>query len=162
MVVMVVATVAGVVNNMRIPRHRLIDIFITEAKQNIVVSDVPASMKEKDYLKKFIPFAMEQLEIESLPDIEYTKDRLNKPMTTGVFIPSENKIMVYIRNRAFVDWLRTLAHELVHYKQHVEQRIPEKIVGRNKQLEDEANSTAADLIHGFVQLDEKHKEIYDL
>ena len=129
---------------------------------DVDTKDVPASMKERDYLKKFIPFVMEKLEIDDLPDIEYTKDRLDKPMTTGVFIPQENKIMVYVRNRAFVDWLRTLAHELVHYKQHKEDRIPKKLVGRNKQLEDEANSVAADLIYEFVQLDEKHKEIYDL
>lgn len=39
---------------------------------------------------------------------------------TGYFDPNNNAIRIFIYNRSMPDILKTLSHELIHYKQHVD------------------------------------------
>lgn len=77
-----------------------------------------------DMFKKFIPLAMHYIELDSLPEMEFlsTVDDDEQP-TFGRFDTNENKLTVALMNRHPNDILRTLAHELVHYKQSVENKL---------------------------------------
>lgn len=120
------------------------------------------SDEQTDILNKFIEFCKQHLKITDLPEIHYSVDRNDAPMTTGVFIPDQNVIFVYIKGRAFCDWIRTLAHELTHYKQHVEDRIPPNVEGRDLELEAEANIAAGDIVYNFAHSDPAHEAIYEI
>jgi len=104
----------------------------------------------------FIRFVAKNLGIKQLPSIKILSKR-KEGMTFGCYDPKDKEVSVLKLGRAMADFFRTLAHELVHYKQDEDKRIPEKMQGRNKQLEDEANTKAADLVYMFG-LD--HPEIY--
>jgi len=77
-----------------------------------------------DMFKKFIPLAMHYIELDSLPEMEFlsTVDDDEQP-TFGRFDNNKNKLTVALMNRHPNDILRTLAHELVHYKQSVEHEL---------------------------------------
>ena len=77
-----------------------------------------------DMFKKFIPLAMHYIGLKSLPEMEFlaTVDDDQQP-TFGRFETDTNKLTVALMNRHPNDILRTLAHELVHYKQSVEHEL---------------------------------------
>jgi hypothetical protein len=60
------------------------------------------------------------LHIKRLPNIElsYDTDEAQTNHHTGGHVPGEDSVWVYAKNRNLVDILRTVAHELVHVRQH--------------------------------------------
>jgi hypothetical protein len=60
------------------------------------------------------------------------------------------------------DYLRTLAHELSHFKQRLDGKIPKNMTGRNQSLENEANIDAGDIIYNFVHQSDDNKIIYEI
>ncbi len=103
------------------------NIFENDNEKNITIPDI--DQKYKDMIHKFIDFTNQFLELKTLPDIEFVQERGDIPMTTGSYIPDQNKLYILIRNRAICDYLRTLAHELVHYKQQEDGKIPDNLQG---------------------------------
>jgi Zn-dependent peptidase ImmA (M78 family) len=131
-----------------------------EQEQQHDINNIPNNHKE--FVEPFIHFTQEYLQLPSLPKLVFTLDRSIAPMTTGAYLPEENILFIYIKNRALCDYLRTVAHELTHYKQNIEGRIPEDLKGRDEKLEAEANTQAGDIVYNFAQLDDKNLAIYDL
>lgn len=82
--------------------------------------------KEKftEMFRKFLPIAMETIEINTLPKFVFSRylDHPTQP-TFGMYINGENTLYVALANRHPVDILRTIAHELVHYKQDSEHQL---------------------------------------
>lgn len=69
-------------------------------------------------MKDFLPLAMDILDVQVLPKIKLeinVKDEVQP--TFGRFVSDKNIIHLAIENRHPVDIARTLAHELVHFKQ---------------------------------------------
>ena len=140
--------------------NKMKEAFSEEPMTNITIPSCINDQHQK-YINSLIDYAKSQLKLTELPEIILTDDRNDAPMTTGSYIPEENKLFIYVKNRALCDYLRTIAHELVHVKQHLEDRIPSDLQGRNKELEAEANIAAGDIIYDFAHKDE-NQSIYDL
>jgi len=71
-------------------------------------------------LAKFLPIAMQDLKLDKLPKIKLEKHIQDKDgqATFGRFVNNTCTIHLAIADRHPVDILRTLAHELTHYKQY--------------------------------------------
>ena len=81
--------------------------------------------------------------------------------TTAAYHRGRNIIKVYGKNRALVDILRSIAHELTHMQQMIENRITFPVQDVGGEIEDEANSKAGEIIKSFAQSEEKRKRIYE-
>lgn len=79
-------------------------------------------------------------------------------MTTGCFNPNNREIKILSKSRALVDILRSLAHELVHAKQHEEGRLDSLSGEDGSPIENEANSVAGILMRKFQR---ENRDIYD-
>jgi hypothetical protein len=112
----------------------------------------------KKLSQDFLDYVADHFELEDYPTIHILAER-NKGMTYGAFDPNTNEIMVYGKDRGFADILRTAAHELTHYWQKVQGKIPDNLQGRDHGLESEANTQAGDLIYMFGL---EHPEVYQL
>ncbi len=68
--------------------------------------------------KDFFPLAMEILELDRLPEIKFepTLNTGTQP-SFGMYVNGEHILYVALTGRHPNDILRTVAHELVHYKQ---------------------------------------------
>ena len=114
---------------------------------------------KKEKLNNFVKFVKEQLELKTVPTISIQNHRNGLKTTANYDYPKENKIVkVCMKNRALVDVMRSIAHELVHHKQFEQGRldvIPPDIGG---EIEDEANAKAGQFIKMFARIDES---IYD-
>ena len=103
-----------------------------------------------EMFKKFIPLAMHYIEIDSLPEMEFlpTVDDDEQP-TFGWFDTSNNTLTVALMNRHPNDILRTLAHELVHYKQSVEHELNSDSGSTGSPEENEAHQIAGIVMRHF-------------
>ena len=64
-----------------------------------------------------------------------------------------------MRNRHPIDIMRTLAHELVHYKQDTERRIGPDSGETGSPIENEANAMAGQIMRRF---DQENPELFGL
>lgn len=102
----------------------------------------------------FIRFCIEELEIETSPNISIgdDHDKAKQVRAMGYYSPVDNQIWVLRGQRVAADWYRTLAHELVHWRQR---ELGQTMDGSDgSELENEANSKAAVLLREWGRRDE--------
>lgn len=111
------------------------------------------------HLIEFSNWCRRNLELPDLPSIRIVASRENG-MTTGAFNPATNEISVYGTNRALVDILRTLAHELTHYQQRLNDKI--KTMERDWTIEGEADAAAGKMVYTYAHASPQNMGIYEL
>ncbi len=104
-----------------------------------------------ELLVKFLPIAMKELKVSKLPQIKLEKhiEAHDGQATFGRFVNDENVIHLAIADRHPLDILRTLAHELVHYKQFVNDELNQDSGVTGSPEENEAHATAGVIMRHF-------------
>lgn len=114
---------------------------------------------KKGLLNSFVKFVKDELDLESLPTISVQNHREGLKTTANYDYTKENKIIkVCSKNRALVDVMRSIAHELVHHKQFEQGRLKIKPPDIGGEIEDEANAKAGQYIKMFAK---ENPNIYD-
>ena len=104
----------------------------------------------KEKLNGFVKFVKNQLELDSVPTIVIKSNRDGLKTTANYDYTKENKVVkVYGKNRALVDIMRSVAHELVHHKQFEQGRLEVRPPDIGGEIEDEANAKAGQYIKMF-------------
>ena len=105
-----------------------------------------------DMFKKFLPLAMEVLEIDRLPKMNFEPDIQtgtgNQP-SFGMYVNGENTLHVAILNRHPVDILRTVAHELVHFRQDMRNELNDESGATGSPEENQAHEIAGVIMRHF-------------
>ena len=109
--------------------------------------------KLKDQAKRFVEFAADELTLEKLPKVTFTfKSRVESSMPSfGQFDPNNNQIIVSVPKRHVMDIFRTLAHELVHYRQNLDGVLHAKSGLTGSKHENEANARAGVIMRNFAK-----------
>ena len=110
-------------------------------------------------INKFIDYATDYLSIDR-PTIKLinTPGYTQQNRSFGGYMPPEKKLLVVVHNRNMADILRTLAHELVHHMQNLDNRLNPDSGMDGSPEENEANSLAAVLMRQFGR---ENPEIYE-
>lgn len=110
-----------------------------------------------DAIIDFLRFTCEFLEITSLPELEFISEPIKNEHSNSfaAFSPSENKIYLYVKNRHVLDIFRSLAHEMVHYRQSLTDDDLDGSTGSPH--EDEANSVAGQIMRKY---NKNHPELF--
>lgn len=117
------------------------------------------SDKKKKALVEFAKFVKSELGIKDMPTISLQNGRKELKTTASYDYTKENKIVkINAKNRALVDVMRSLAHELVHHKQWEDGRLKVRPPDVGGEIEDEANAKAGQYIKMFAK---KDNTIYD-
>jgi len=94
-------------------------------------------------IREVLPIIKHELKISKLPKIRLVKQiNSGDQPTFGQYQDESNTLEVVKQNRHPVDILRTLAHELVHYKQDIQNRLMPRSGDTGSDIEDEANAMA--------------------
>ena len=103
-----------------------------------------------DMFKKFLPLAMEILEIDRLPKINFESDieSCGQP-SFGMYDNNEKILHVAILNRHPVDILRTVAHELVHFRQDIRDELNDNSGETGSPEENQAHEIAGVIMRNF-------------
>lgn len=105
-----------------------------------------------NYMKRFLLLCQSELEIPVLPRINWIVEKGGVGNRTfGQYVPDRKSIDISIRGRHPLDIMRTLAHELVHYKQAVDGRLKPQSGKTGSQEENEANSRAGVIMRKFAK-----------
>jgi hypothetical protein len=101
-------------------------------------------------MKTFLALAKSELGIKKLPKIIWILDSDNTGQTSfGGFVLKTQAIRIVLKNRHPNDVMRTLAHELVHYKQWTENRLDATSGDDGSAEENEANAKAGVIMRQF-------------
>lgn len=94
-------------------------------------------------IDKFIEFAASELQLDELPDIDLQdgNEISVKHKSFGGY--GDKHITVTLSNRHIMDVCRTLAHELVHYRQDLNNELTSDSGNDGSPHENEANAQAA-------------------
>ena len=103
-----------------------------------------------DALRDFLPLAIKHLELPGVPNITLEKsiEKSNVP-TFGRFTNEDDTVYVAINNRNPNDILRTLAHELQHFKQRTEHELAGGSWHTGSPAENQAHEQAGIIMREF-------------
>ena len=111
--------------------------------------------KEKDVkiMADFVNFAKKYLDIEDDIKVALAYER-TPDLTTTAYYNLDGFIKIYVKDRAIIDVCRSIAHELVHHKQNIEERLNDskKVGDDGSEIENEANSVAGIIIRKWGKL----------
>jgi len=110
-------------------------------------------------MREFLKLCMEELDLDKLPKIKWltTGGITGKQPTFGMFKNGDQTISIEIKNRHPLDIMRTLAHELTHYKQFLNGDIDSKSGETGSDIENQAHAVAGIIMRHF---DKAHPEIF--
>ena len=105
-------------------------------------------------LKEFVGYCKEYLKLKSLPPLKMSYDptTAESRRSFGGYDPNNKSIELSVANRHQADVFRTLAHELVHYKQDIQNRLTPESGKTGHAHENEANAAAAIMMRNFAQM----------
>jgi hypothetical protein len=109
-------------------------------------------------IKDLLPVAMKELALDHLPKIKIVRklDHSGQP-TFGTF--SDKGITLAVDGRHPIDICRTLAHELVHYKQKLDDQLNADSGKTGSPEENEANSVAGVIMRNFSKQHPEHMSV---
>lgn len=111
--------------------------------------------ENKEKLTDFIKFVVKELGINKSPTVVIQNHRKGLKTTANYDYSKEEKIIkVCSKNRALVDVMRSVAHELVHHKQFEDDRLGVKPPDIGGEIEDEANAKAGQYIKMYSKIDD--------
>lgn len=100
-------------------------------------------------------FCKKELNIQTLPSIRLVADEtfVDQNRSFGCYYPEEKVIKVYYKDRVMADYLRSLAHELVHHRQRELDMLELESGSTGSNIENEANAMAAIIMREYAHLD---------
>lgn len=111
-----------------------------------------------EIVKNFLILCKEELKLTDLPKIQWLT-KASEFGSFGSFDPNDGTIKLVIVNRQILDSLRTLAHELVHFRQWTKDELHPESGETGSEQENEANSRAAVIMRKFGR---RHPELFKL
>ena len=138
--------------------HQNEDRYLQEARYKKFLNEGWDSSKGKvigdfvNYVSEYLSINKPKIKLINSPD--YTQEH----HSFGGYLPSEEKIMVVVHNRNMADILRTVAHEMVHHMQNLDDRLTPTSGEDGSPDENEANSLAAVIMRKFGR---ENPDIYE-
>lgn len=115
------------------------------------------SQEFKGIVHIFLPFVKKELKLKELPKIHFVNNPKFAKEIAAFGQIKDHRIVIDIQGRQVMDILRTLAHELVHYSQHLKGIKGDG--GAGSYTENQANSLAGEIVRNFG---EKHSSLFEL
>lgn len=104
----------------------------------------------KEMFSKFLPLAMKIIGLESLPKMYFEKYIGDEDQPTfGRYHNGVHELYIALANRHPNDILRTIAHELVHYKQDLNNELNDMSGETGSDHENQANALAGVVMRHF-------------
>ncbi len=115
------------------------------------LNELTSTKRKIRIAKDFVKWACDKLNITETPPIQYSddKEQVRSKRTFGTTLPN-GEIWVYVGERNTADMLRTLVHELVHFKQFSIGTAHETMSEKERlSVEDEANALAGRMMREY-------------
>ena len=140
-----------------------IDKYILKNISLNIDPELVRCLKMSDLIVEFCNYTADFLGIDrNLVKIDIVNNRKKSGVrTTAYYNPNNHEIVVYGKNRAVVDVCRSIAHEMTHMSQMLENRIKFPVQDAGGMIEDEANAKAGEIVKLFAKSDSSRSRIYE-
>jgi hypothetical protein len=121
---------------------------VKEDTVNVAKKEIPLDK----VVRRFVHFAAKYLKLKQLPKIKLRKGELSHDIhSMGHYVDDHKTVEVETKDRHVMDILRTLAHELTHYRQHQQlgKKMPDSAGRTGSPYENEANAEAGIVMRHF-------------
>jgi hypothetical protein len=121
---------------------------VKESTVNVEKKEIPLDK----VVRRFVHFASRYLKLKQLPKIKLRKGELSHDIhSMGHYVDDHKTVEVETKDRHVMDILRTLAHELTHYRQHerLGKSMPDTAGRTGSPYENEANAEAGIIMRHF-------------
>lgn len=109
---------------------------------------------QKNKIGEFVKFVKNELGLEKNPRIILQNGKGKLKTTANYDYSNDEKVIrINCKNRAAIDIMRSIAHEMVHHKQFEDGRLKTKPQDIGGEIEDEANAKAGQFIKMFGRVD---------
>jgi len=112
-----------------------------------------------DTLVDFIRFAIEELGLPRMPSIKILDDAVTgkESNSFAAYVPGSKQIILYTKNRHILDILRSLGHEMVHFRQDLNGKLTSNSGKTGSEHENEANAVAGQIMRKYGKM---HPELF--
>jgi hypothetical protein len=112
-----------------------------------------------DTIVDFLRFACHNLDLKTIPNIEILDDHVTNAESNSfaAYMPGDQIIALYVKHRHILDILRSLCHELVHYRQDLQGVLKANSGKTGSEHENEANALAGQIMRLYGK---KHPELF--
>jgi hypothetical protein len=121
---------------------------VKESTVNVQKKEIPLDR----VVRRFVHYAAKYLKLKQLPKIKLRKGELSHDIhSMGHYVDDHRTVEVETKDRHVMDILRTLAHELTHYRQHerLGKKMPNDAGRTGSPYENEANAEAGIIMRHF-------------
>ena len=132
-------------------KERLFEVF-QRVNKGVLAEAVLDKEQRKKIIDEFVEFVKDKIELSSVPEIEISYNEKDAQEMKSFGLYSGDNLLVVAANRNLADILRTIAHELIHHKQYLEDRIEPNSNETGSDIENEANALAGVIMREFAQL----------
>jgi len=131
-------------------KERLFEVF-QRVNGVVLKEEVLPKERRQEIIEEFVQYCANELNLESTPELEisYNNKDAQDMRSYGLYTPYNNKLMVVAVNRNLGDILRTIAHELVHHRQFLDNKLTQDSNKTGSEQENEANAMAGVLMRNF-------------
>lgn len=135
-------------------KNRLFDMM---RKVNQLNEDVFRGDDRINIINEFAEYVKNEIGLDKVPEINFIDEdgAAAKMKSFAGYNPGNSSITLVISNRNLADILRSLAHELVHHLQNIENRLNNKSGETGSNEENEANSKAGVLMRNYGKINPK-------
>lgn len=114
---------------------------------------------EHNQIVEFLRFACKELELTSIPKIKIIKKPISNEISNSfaAYNPGKKEITLYTKGRHILDSFRSLCHELVHYRQDLNNELNADSGQTGSNHENEANSVAGQIMRKY---NKQHPELF--
>jgi Zn-dependent peptidase ImmA (M78 family) len=127
--------------------------------QELIAEAKTTEQQFLEIMQAFLPFAMKELKLKELPKFRLMSEIPNDGQPTfGKYVNEENTIYLALNQRHPLDITRTLAHELVHYKQGTEHQLDDTSGHTGSPQENQAHEIAGIIMRNF---NKAHPEYFE-
>lgn len=127
-------------------------------KAHEILTEGLSHNKADRILSAFVKFAANHIGLEELPTINFMKDTKRSVENKSFGGYGNGNINITITNRHINDVCRTLAHELVHFKQDINDELDDNSGDTGSPAENEANAEAAIIMRNWGK---QHPGLFD-
>lgn len=107
----------------------------------------------------FIRFSCNELGLKSIPKIELVGHHIENQHSNSFasYSPNKKEVRLYVNGRHILDVLRSLCHELVHYRQDLDGKLKPDSGRTGSDEENEAHAVAGQIMRKYGKI---HPELF--
>lgn len=128
------------------------DLLDRIQEESLTTNTTSNKVFKNSAVQEFVKYAMHELGCDKQPKIILSKNqnKVREFKSFGHLNFENGNIWVYVGNRNLADILRTVCHEMVHFKQMLDGRLTSSHDGDDgSDIENEANSVAAVIMRQY-------------